>query len=196
MNYLNHGFLQFLCLLHRRRRQLIMDGGVAANDAAIDSASTSIADADNFQSSSNLKEMKSEKIEKTEVEIEVKPEVKPEKVEQIPQIPFTCKICDFKMMCQYKGKTPRFAKNIQFTEECYLIQDPFSPPPGNLSSKSLCEHFIVIGSDCSRCASAVCQLNSCSIFYRKFYCGECAHQLLYTFPAEVQSKIRKFCKRP
>lgn len=134
---------------------------------------------------------------KTETETEIKLDVKQEqKAEPIPQIPFTCTICNFTMPCQYKGKTPRFAKNIQFNEECYLIQDPFSPPPGNLSSKSTCEHFIVIGSDCSRCSNAVCQLNSCSIFYRETYCSDCAHQLLSTFPAEVQSKIRKFCKKP
>lgn len=168
------------------------DDGVTANVAAIDS-DAGVAD------SANMLEIESKVIVKTEAETEIKPEVKQEqKIEQPPpppQIPFTCNVCDFKMPCQYKGKTPRFARNIQFNEECYLIQDPFSPPPGNLSSKSMCEHFIVIGSDCSRCSNAVCQLNSCSIFYRKTYCSECAYQLLNTFPAEVQSKIRKFCKR-
>lgn len=119
-----------------------------------------------------------------------KEEVPPE-----PKIPFTCKICHFTMDCEYRGKAPRFAKNIQFNEDCYLMQDPFSPPPGNLSSKSLCEHFIVIGSDCCYCGSAFCQLNSCGIFYRKFYCSDCAFQLVNTFPVEIQSKIRKFCRR-
>lgn len=168
------------------------DDGVAVNDAAIDSDAGAAAAAD----SANVMEMKSKVIVKTEEDKEIKPEVKQEqKIEQTPQIPFTCNICDFKMSCQYKGKTPRFARNIQFNEECYLIQDPFSPPPGNLSSKSMCEHFIVIGSDCSQCFNAVCQLNSCSIFYQKTYCSDCAYQLLNTFPAEVQSRIRKFCKR-
>lgn len=168
-----------------------MDTGaatVATNDATVD---TGAAD-DKCNSRSDVMEMKS----KVLVKKEPGSEVKPEKVEPAPQIPFTCKICDFKMLCPYKGKTPRFAKNVQFLEECYLIQDPFSPPPGNLSSKSTCEHFIVIGSDCCRCTNAVCQLNTCSIFYRKTYCSECALQSLNTFPAEVQSKIRKFCSRP
>lgn len=133
---------------------------------------------------------KSNEIVQTEPKTE---DVKPKK--DPPKIPFVCKICDFKMPCEYKGKTPRFAKNIQFIEECYVIQDPFSPPPGHLSSKSTCEHFIVMGSDCTYCGRSVCQLNSCSIFYRKTYCSDCAYQLLPTFPVEVQSKIRKFCRR-
>lgn len=174
-----------------------MDDSTAtvANDAAVGS-DTIAAD------TSNVMKMESKVVVvKKEMEIEIKSEEKPDqkidqKVEQTPQIPFTCCICNFSMPCQYKGKTPRFARNIQFNEECYLIQDPFSPPPGNLSSKSTCEHFIVIGSDCSQCSNPVCQLNSCCIFYRKTYCSDCAHQLLNTFPAEVQSKIRKFCKRP
>lgn len=137
-----------------------------------------------------------ESIVKTELKPEdgtIKTEPKPE--DEVPKIPFACKICEFKMACEYKGKTPRFAKNIQFNEECYLIKDPFSPPPGNLSSKSTCEHFIVIGSDCICCGQPACQLNSCSIFYRKTYCSECAYHFLNTFPVEVQSKIRKFCRR-
>lgn len=163
-----------------------MDDSVTATDAPVGSD----ADAAFTQESKVV-------VVKAETETEIKSEAKQEqKAEPIPQIPFTCTICDFTMPCQYKGKTPRFAKNIQFNEECYLIQDPLSPPPGNLSSKSTCEHFIVIGSDCSRCSNAVCQLNSCSIFYRKSYCSACAHHLLGSFPAEVQSKIRKFCKRP
>lgn len=161
------------------------DSGEAANDAGTVAAAAA--------ESTNLMEMESKVIVKMEMEPEVKKQE--QKVEQAPQIPFTCNICNFKMACQYKGNAPRFAKNIRFNEECYLIQDPFSPPPGNLSSKSSCEHFIVIGSDCSQCSNAVCQLNSCSIFYRKTYCSECAYRLLNTFPAEVQSKIRKFCKR-
>lgn len=114
---------------------------------------------------------------------------------EIPKVPFTCKICNFKIDCEYKGTTPKFAKNIQFSEECYLIQDPFSPPPGNLSTKSTCEHFIVLGSVCVSCGQAACQQNTCSIFYRNTYCSDCAYQLLYTFPVEVQSKIRKFCRK-
>lgn len=172
----------------------IMEDSVAANDDVAVGSDTSAADNKNALK----KESKVVVVVKTEMETEIKSEIKQEqqKIEQTPQIPFTCMICGFTMPCQYKGKTPRFAKNIQFNEECYLIQDPFSPPPGNLSSKSTCEHFIVIGSDCSQCSHPVCQLNSCSIFYRKTYCSECAYQLINTFPAEVQSKIRKFCKRP
>lgn len=162
-----------------------MDNSVAVNDAAVGSDVDAAV-----QIESKVEVVKTE----TETETEVKQDQKIEPPPPPPKIPFTCTICHFTMPCEYKGTTPRFAKNIQFNEDCYCIQDPFSPPPGNLSSKSSCEHFIVIGSDCSQCANAVCQLNSCSIFYRKTYCSDCAHQLITTFPAEVQSKIRKFCK--
>lgn len=113
---------------------------------------------------------------------------------ETPKIPFICKMCNFKIDCEYKDAKPKFAKNIQFSEKCYLIQDPFSPPPGNLSTKSTCEHFIVLGSDCVCCGHAVCQQNACSIFYRNTYCIDCAYQFLNTFPVEVQSKIQKFCR--
>lgn len=169
---------------------------VSAAAANIDVVDRETGVAGDTANDSNAMEVPSKAIVKMEPVTEVDPEKKPEKPEEIPTVPFTCAICNFTKPCQYKGKTPRFARNIQFNEECYLIQDPFSPPPGHLSTKSTCEHFIVIGSDCSQCGNAVCQLNSCCIFYQKTYCSVCAHQLLNTFPAEVQSKIRKFCKIP
>lgn len=117
------------------------------------------------------------------------------KPEEKPKIPFKCESCGFAVECDYKGKRPPFAKNISFHEDCYVMKDPFSPPPGNASSKSNSEYFIVIGSDCTRCNSAVCAAATCSLFYRKNYCCECAHQSISTFPLEVQSKIRKIIAR-
>lgn len=108
-----------------------------------------------------------------------------------PKIQFTCENCGFNEACEYKGLNPAFAKKIQFTEECYVMQDPFSPPPGKLSDKSNSEYFIVLGADCSSCHKAVCAAATCSIFYMKTFCLQCAYRLVKDFPLEVQSKIRK-----
>lgn len=124
--------------------------------------------------------------ESAEVEMPAKPQ-KPE----IPKIPFKCENCGFVAVCNYKGTTPPFSKNIKFTEECYVMQDPFSPPPGNATSKSNSEYFIVIGADCCSCTKVVCAATTCSLFYQKSYCFDCAHQSITSFPLEIQSKIRK-----
>lgn len=132
---------------------------------------------------------------------EVKTEVEEEKVDsevhvnakkpEIPKIPFRCESCGFVATCNYKGTAPPFSKNIKFAEECYIMQDPFSPPPGNASSKSNSEYFIVIGADCCDCSKVICAASICSIFYQKTYCFNCAHQSISSFPLEIQSKIRK-----
>lgn len=115
----------------------------------------------------------------------------PDKPEPPPKIAFHCELCSFRADCDYKGTKPPFARNIEFLEPCYVMQDPFSPPPGHLSSKSNSEYFIVIGADCGGCGRSVCASANCSIFYRKHYCGHCAHRALSEFPLEIQSKIRK-----
>lgn len=132
----------------------------------------------------------------SEVKLEVdtaKPNDVPAKSRKsLPKLPFKCDECNFNLYYNYKGIKPSFSKNIQFNEECYIAQDPFSPPPTNLSNKSNSEYFIVIGCDCCNCGKVVCSSTDCSIFYRKFYCRQCAFQLLYQFPVEIQSKIRKY----
>lgn len=110
---------------------------------------------------------------------------------EIPKIPFKCESCGFVATCNYKGTGPPFSKNIKFAEECYVMQDPFSPPPGNASSKSNSEFFIVIGADCCDCSKVVCAASICRIFYRKTYCSNCAYHAISSFPLEIQSKIRK-----
>lgn len=115
---------------------------------------------------------------------------KPEKVEE-PKVPFNCSNCGFSIDCDYNGKCPPFSKNIKFNDICYVLKDPFSPPPGRTSNKSNSEYFIVIGSNCCRCNKVVCASSTCSLFYQKSYCLDCAHQSISLFPLEVQSKIRK-----
>lgn len=108
-----------------------------------------------------------------------------------PKIQFICENCAFNEACDYKGLQPPFAKKINFLEECYVMQDPFSPPPGKLSDKSNSEYFIVLGADCSSCQKVVCAASTCSIFYAKTVCLQCAYRLVKDFPLEIQSKIRK-----
>lgn len=111
--------------------------------------------------------------------------------EKPPKICFTCHICAFTEWCDYKGMRPPFANKIQFHESCYVMQDPFSPPPGKSSDKSNSEYFIVLGSDCSGCRNSVCASNSCSIHYGQTMCLPCAYKSISMFPLEIQSKIRK-----
>lgn len=111
--------------------------------------------------------------------------------EKPPKICFKCKSCAFAEWCDYKGMQPPFAKKVQFYEECYVMQDPFSPPPGKSSDKSNSEYFIVLGSDCSSCRNSVCASGSCSIYYGQTLCLQCAYQNIARFPLEIQSKIKK-----
>lgn len=110
---------------------------------------------------------------------------------EIPKIPFKCEGCAFSEICEYKGTHPPFAKKIQFNEACYVMQDPFSPPPGKLSDKSNSEYFIVLGADCSVCNRTVCAAGTCSLYYAKTFCLQCAYRLVKEFPLEIQSKVRK-----
>lgn len=111
--------------------------------------------------------------------------------EPIPKIQFNCANCPFSEQCEYKGRQPPFANKVKFLEECYVMQDPFSPPPGKLSDKSSSEYFIVLGADCSSCGRTVCAAGTCSIFYGKSFCLQCAYRMVKDFPLEIQSKIRK-----
>lgn len=110
---------------------------------------------------------------------------------KIPKIQFKCANCPLNEACDYKGCKPPFAKKIEFREECYVMQDPFSPPPGKLSDKANSEYFMVLGADCSVCQRMVCAAGTCSIFYAKTYCLHCANGIVKESPLEIQSKIRK-----
>lgn len=132
-----------------------------------------------------------EKIDATTTPITSTKPLETKQEEKLKKIHFKCESCGFAIDCDYKGTRPPFSKNINFIEDCYVMKDPFSPPPGTASSKSNSEYFLVIGADCDRCNSVVCAAATCSLFYRKTYCCECAQQSISTFPLEVQSKIRK-----
>lgn len=111
--------------------------------------------------------------------------------EEPEMIDFICSSCSMQEKCHYKGKAPYFAKNINFTEDCYVMKDPFSPPPGPETKKSFTEYFLVVGADCSNCNKSVCKGSECSIYYSKTFCLECVQMRIKEFPLEVQTKIKK-----
>lgn len=114
-----------------------------------------------------------------------------EKPEEPELIKFVCDLCSLEEMCHYKGKNPYFVKNINFTEDCYVMKDPFSPPPGPDTKKSFTEYFLVLGANCKDCDKTVCKGNECSFFYGHTFCIDCAQIRIKDFPLEIQSKIRK-----
>lgn len=96
---------------------------------------------------------------------------------------FTCTSCGLSENYDYKGKQPPFSKLINFTNDCYVMKDPFSP-----LNKG---QFLILGSDCELCCKPYCQSTECSLFYVKFYCYTCAKQNIQKFPVQVQSRLLK-----
>lgn len=96
---------------------------------------------------------------------------------------FECYNCNLKEKYEYYGKTMPYNKFINFKDNCYFIRDPFSP----LDTRQ----FLLFGSDCSVCKNQVCQDSECSIFYKDWFCLQCASKHLEKFPAELHSKIQK-----
>lgn len=109
----------------------------------------------------------------------------------LPRHPFACENCGFRMFYNYKGTRPPFAQQLTFAEPCYIVLDPFKPPPARSNQHSYFEHFITLGCDCYSCGKTVCSAPQCNIFYRHHFCGDCAHASVDQFPLDVQSRIRK-----
>lgn len=106
-----------------------------------------------------------------------------------PRIQFRCEKCDIDELCDYKGQKPPFANGICFTEDCFVMRDPFAPPLFRARSKP--EYFIVLGAHCTVCGIVVCKRTRCSVFYEKTFCKDCALANLKCFPSEVQARMRK-----
>lgn len=100
---------------------------------------------------------------------------------------FKCEICGLHEKCDYYGKAPDFIKKIRFTENCYVMKDPFSPP----SQSNNAEFFILLGAKCNICNQCVCRNPSCSFLYNQTFCLKCAQSVKHIFPIEVQSKLQK-----
>ena len=116
-----------------------------------------------------------------------KDDLKDDKKEQVWEktIQFQCSNCGLCEMCHYFGTSPPFIKkSLEFSEECYVMLDPFSP-----YNPKTANNFIVLGSECSVCRCTVCV--ECSIFFTKRICIKCAQFHINEFPQEVQNKIIK-----
>ncbi|XP_071554889.1 putative transferase CAF17 homolog, mitochondrial [Temnothorax nylanderi] len=98
---------------------------------------------------------------------------------------FTCSFCPLKEHYDYKGVRPPFARQLVYSEECYVMKDPFSLP--NRSQ------ILVLGANCSVCEHAVCL--GCSIFYTRRFCPKCASSNMQYLPPQLHSKIRNLTKQ-
>ncbi|KAI4478192.1 hypothetical protein M0804_012150 [Polistes exclamans] len=92
---------------------------------------------------------------------------------------FTCSFCPLQEYFDFKGTKPPFARHITYSEECYIMKDPF-----DLSAKGV----LVIGGDCNICNKPVCL--GCSIFFTKRFCQSCATNNSDKLPLQILSKIK------
>lgn len=97
---------------------------------------------------------------------------------------FTCSVCFLKEHYDYKGARPPFARQLVYSEECYMMKDPFSLPNRG--------EVLVLGGDCVICQHAVCL--GCSVFYMKRFCARCASSNAPNLPAQLHGKIRNLIK--
>jgi hypothetical protein len=98
-------------------------------------------------------------------------------------IQFECSMCGLCEMCQYLGRKPPFTKHtLEFTEDVYVMIDPFKPRQSRFNSD-----FLVLGGTCAACSAEVCQ--DCSVYFSKRFCIKCAQFNINEFPKDVQSRI-------
>lgn len=98
---------------------------------------------------------------------------------------FTCSFCPLKEHYDYKGAKPPFARQLIYSEECYVMKDPFSLPNKG--------EILILGADCSVCGLAVCL--GCSIFYMRRFCPKCASNNVQYLPSQLHSKITTLIKQ-
>ncbi|XP_053660098.1 cysteine-rich DPF motif domain-containing protein 1 [Anopheles marshallii] len=111
--------------------------------------------------------------------------------QQHTPIAFRCELCGLNENCDYRGRRPPFASKIELPEECYVMRDPFAPPPQAVPDKPASEHYLLLGADCNLCRRTVCKASECSFFYGATFCRCCCMQRVQEFPLEVRSKIKK-----
>lgn len=90
-----------------------------------------------------------------------------------------CCYCHLEERYDYKGSKSLFAKHLSFTEDCYIMKDPFNP-----SNRG---EILVLGADCSICEKSVC--TECSLFYINRFCKGCALKNIQHFPQKLKLKI-------
>ncbi|XP_011881905.1 PREDICTED: cysteine-rich DPF motif domain-containing protein 1-like [Vollenhovia emeryi] len=98
---------------------------------------------------------------------------------------FTCSFCPLKERYDYKGTRPPFARQLVYSEECYVMKDPFSLPNRG--------EVLVLGADCSVCEHAVCL--GCSIFYKRRFCPKCASSNIQYLPLQLHNKIKNLSRQ-
>lgn len=98
---------------------------------------------------------------------------------------FACSFCLLKEHYDYKGARPPFARQLIYSEECYVMKDPFGLP-------NRCE-VLVLGADCSVCEHTVCL--GCSIFYTRRFCPKCASNNMQYLPPQLHGKIKNLMKQ-
>ena len=98
-------------------------------------------------------------------------------------VQFCCARCGLSEMCQYHGRKPQFVRNgLEFSEDCYVMLDPFTPYRSKAPN-----NFLVLGSDCAGCGETVCV--ECSLYFTKRICMQCAQFNINEFPSEVQKRV-------
>ena len=104
----------------------------------------------------SMKELAEEKAKYGGVEEKETPEQRREDY-YVKTIQFECRLCGLCEMCQYLGTKPPFTKNtLEFTEECYVMLDPFKPRQSRWNSD-----FLVLGGTCSMCRCCFSSLSLC-----------------------------------
>lgn len=93
---------------------------------------------------------------------------------------FECRLCNLRERYHGSGTSVPFARGIRFSEHAYVMRDPFTPYAANA--------YLFLGAECSSCRDLVCA--SCSVFYTKRFCRNCAQRDIAMFPIQVQKKIR------
>ena len=129
--------------------------------------------------------------------------------------PFSCSICGFGCTADYKGPTPpgsrilcaaisllpfflqtrlpRRARPSSLTL-LHLSPDSFLEPTALFRRDPFVaarKRPLLLGAECSVCARLVCTAASCSLFYSRRFCTDCAAKHRAAFPPEVQPDIAK-----
>ncbi|XP_076234459.1 cysteine-rich DPF motif domain-containing protein 1-like [Calliopsis andreniformis] len=97
---------------------------------------------------------------------------------------FACSYCSLKERFDFKGAKPPFARQLTYSEECYIMKDPFSLPNKG--------EVLVLGADCNFCKKPVCL--GCSIYFGKRFCVKCASNNINHLPSQLHAKIKNLIK--
>ncbi|CAK9822704.1 Cysteine-rich DPF motif domain-containing protein 1 [Anthophora retusa] len=97
---------------------------------------------------------------------------------------FRCFNCSLEERFDFKGTKPPFARQLNYSEECYIMKDPFSLPNKG--------EVLVLGADCQFCKRPVCL--GCSVYFGKRFCLKCASNNIQNLPSQLHPKIKSLMK--